>query len=81
MRSGWYVDWLDFVYYAWPTIPTDTATTLTSWIVNEYPDAIIEDAAGAVFKMIGKDDEFNRFQTLFAENLAILKTSTVGEIG
>lgn len=81
VRSGWYVDWLDFVYYAWPTIPTDTATTLTSWIVNEYPDAIIEDAAGAVFKMIGKDDEFNRFQTLFAENLAILKTSTVGEIG
>lgn len=80
VRSGWYIDYLDFVYYAWPVIPTDTATALTSWIVNEMPDAIIEEAAGAVFKMIGKDDEFNRFQTLFAENLMILKTSSVGEV-
>jgi len=80
VRSGWYVNFLDFIYYKWPDIPTDPTATLTSWIVNDYPDGIIEEAAGAVFKMIGKDEEFARFQTLFQENLAIMKTSTVGEV-
>ena len=29
--------------------------------------------------MIGKDDEYNRYQTLFAENLGILRGTDVGE--
>lgn len=79
VKSGWYVDFLEFAYYQWPTIPTLSTDTIGSWIVNDFPDAVTEEAAGVVFKMIGKDEEFNRFQTLFLENLAILKTTDIGE--
>jgi hypothetical protein len=78
LRSGWYIDYLDFIYYKWPTIPA-ADVTLTSWIVNTYPDAIIEEASGAVFKMIGKDEEFKRFQGLFLENLSIIRGADIGE--
>lgn len=78
LKSGWYVDYLDFTYYKWPVIPA-VGDTLGSWIVNTYPDAIVEEAAGAVFKMIGKDEEFARFQGMFNENLAIVKTGDIGE--
>lgn len=79
LKSGWYVDYLDFAYYQWPIVPTDPTATLASWIVNEYPDAVIEEASGAVFKMIGKDEEYQRFRDMFAENLAIIKATAVGE--
>lgn len=78
LKSGWYVDYLDFSYYKWPVIPA-IGVALGSWIVNTYEDAIIEEAAGAVFKMIGKDEEFQRFQGLFLENLSIIKTTDLGE--
>lgn len=77
LKSGWYIDWLDFSYYKWPLMGAQ-GDTLTSWIVNAYPDAVIEEATGAVFKMIGKDEEFARFQGLFAENLSIIKSSDLG---
>lgn len=79
VKAGWYMNLLDFTYYQWPVIPTLDSATIASWIVNDYPDAIVEEAAGTVFKMIGKDEEFNRFQALFNENLAILKTADIGE--
>ncbi len=78
VKSGWYIDYLSFTYYQWPTIPQSTSAELDSWIAREYPDAIIEEASGAVFKMIGKDDEYQRFSTLFAENLAIVKATDIG---
>lgn len=79
IKSGWYVDFLDIVYYQWPLIPSATGDTLTSWIVNTYPDAIVEEASSLVFKMIGKDDEYNRFAQMFAENLQIIRATDVGE--
>lgn len=71
--------YLDFTYYAYPTVPADPEATIQSWICDQYVDSIVEEAAGTVFKMIGKDDEYSRYQTLFAENLAILRATDVGE--
>lgn len=79
IRSGWYVDFLEFAYYQWPLIPASTSTELTSWIASQFPDAIVEEASSLVFKMIGKDDEYNRFAQMFAENLSIIKATDVGE--
>ncbi len=78
LKSGWYVDFLQFTWYQWPVIGL-AADALTSWIVNTFPDSVVEEASGAVFKMIGKDNEFNRFSGLFADNLAIIKASDIGE--
>lgn len=72
-------DYLDFTYYAYPAVPPDSDATIQSWICDQYVDSIVEEAAGTVFKMIGKDDEYARYQTLFAENLAILRATDVGE--
>lgn len=79
VKSGWYVDFLDLAYYQWPLIPSSTSATLTSWIADQFPDAIVEEASSLVFKMIGKDDEYNRFAQMFAENLSIIKATDVGE--
>lgn len=79
VKSGWYIDLLEFAYYQWPEIPASDSTTLGSWIATDYPDAIVEEASGQVFKMIGKDEEFNRFNALFLENLSILRASDLGE--
>lgn len=79
VRAAWGISHLDLWYYQYPEIPSSSTDPIKSWICDEYPDAIIEEAAGTVFKMIGKDDEFNRYQTLFAENIAILRATDVGE--
>ena len=79
IKAAYSVDYLDFSYYQYPLVPTVTTDPINSWICDQYPDAPIEEAAGTVFKMIGKDDEYNRYQTLFAENLGILRGTDVGE--
>ena len=72
-------DYLNFQYYQYPLVPPVSTDPITSWICDQYPDAVIEEAAGTVFKMIGKDDEYSRYQTLFAENIMILRGTDVGE--
>jgi hypothetical protein len=79
IRSAWGMDYLDFTYYQYPSIPSATSDPITSWICDQYPDAVIEEAAGTVFKMIGKDDEYQRYAQLFAENISILRATDVGE--
>lgn len=79
IKSAYGMDYLDFSYYQYPLVPTVQTDPIISWICDQYPDAVIEEAAGTVFKMIGKDDEYNRYQTLFAENLSILRGTDVGE--
>lgn len=79
VRASYYIDYLDFYFYQWPLVPTDLDATVLSWIAEQYPDAIIEEAASSVFKMIGKDEEYARFAALFNENLAIIKTGAIGE--
>ena len=79
IKAAYGVDYLDFSYYQYPLVPAVPTGPINSWICDQYPDAPIEEAAGTVFKMIGKDDEYNRYQTLFAENLGILRGTDVGE--
>ena len=80
VKSGWYVDFLDYTYYMWPAIPASSGEVFEDWIISSYPDSIVEEAAGQVFKMIGKDDESNRFMQMFADNLAIIKSTDIGEV-
>jgi len=79
IKSGWYIDYLDLLYYQWPEVPLAATTPFATWIVDQYPDAIQEEACAMVFKMIGKDDEFQRFNALFAENLQIIRGTDIGE--
>lgn len=66
---------LEFTYYRWPDV--DPQNPIGSFICDQFPDMVIEEAAGAVFRMIGKDEEFQRYQMFFAENLAMLRGSQV----
>lgn len=68
-----------FTYYQYPGVPTDPDVDIESWICDQYPDAVIEEACSAVFKMIGKDDEASRYQAIFAENIGILRMTDIGE--
>lgn len=65
-------------YFQLPNIvATGSALTIDSWIVDQMPEAVATEAAGTIFKMIGKDDEYQRHQIMFAENLAMLRQSAV----
>jgi hypothetical protein len=57
-------------YYKYPDI---IAATYTSWISDQFPDAIVEEAAAAVFKTIGKDSEYQRYSQAFNDNLHMLQ--------
>ena len=79
VKLSWAMDYLDVWYYMWPQIPSDPEDTIQSWICDQFPDAVVDEACADVFKMIGKDDESALYRQLFNENLAMLKTSAVGE--
>lgn len=73
-------DALDYFYYRYPTFSsTEAVDNITSWIADQFPDAIIEEAASAVFKAIGKDDEASTHRMLFAENMQLLTMTDTGE--
>lgn len=61
-------------YYAYPNI---TDVGFSSWIATQFPDAIAEEAARAVFKMIGKDEEHLKYQALTQENEAIIRMAGI----
>lgn len=51
-----------------------------SWIANEYPWAIIYEAARTVFKGIGKDQEASEMSRLVGEEYQILRMSVVDAV-
>lgn len=57
--------------------PIITLGGYNSWIALDHPFAIVFDAAGTVFKAIGKDDEAAANRQLMAEQIAMLKTSNI----
>lgn len=61
-------------YYSWPNI---TSASYSSWIADRVPWAIINEAASQVFKSIGYDEQYTRFQTLNAEHLVIVKANGI----
>lgn len=61
-------------YYQNPlTVPDD----YSSWINDLYPFAIITEAAAAVFKMIGKDEENSLYRQMAAEHAQIVRNSNI----
>lgn len=70
---------VDLAYFQYPEITIIPAGGLTfnSWVVDEMPEAVAAEAAATIFKMVGKDEEFQRHQILFADNLALLRQTAV----
>jgi hypothetical protein len=65
---------IKFSYFAFPNVVADT---YSSWIANTFPDAIIEEAAGTIFRMIGKDEEFKVYQVMTQDNISMLQSFAV----
>lgn len=73
---------LQLGYYMFPSFVDDSGNiSIISWIADQFQDAISEEAASTVFKMIGKDDESARYQALFAENIQMVRGIDLGEEG
>lgn len=80
IKAAWKPQTLDYFYYQYPLFSSsDDPDNITSWIADQFQDAVIEEAAGAVFKAIGKDDEAALYRNLFGENLQLLKQADIGE--
>lgn len=57
--------------------PDITEATFSSWIAEEYPFAIVYNAAAKIFNQIGKKDEFSIFTRMDAEEITTLKNSNI----
>lgn len=65
-------------YYENPDI---TPLGYNSWVADDFPFAIVYEAAATVFKAIGNDQETTVFRQLVAEQLQILKMHAITGIG
>ena len=50
------------VSVAYFTYPNTATATYSSWIADQFPDAIINEAASTIFKTVGKSDEAKLYQ-------------------
>lgn len=67
-----------FGAYVHPTIVPSTA--YKSWIADEYPYAIIYEAARTVFRSIGFSEQANEHAQLAAEVLSEIRLSSVDDV-
>jgi hypothetical protein len=61
--------------------PDITQAGYNSWIALDHPYAIVFEAAGMVFKMIGDTDQFAAYTMLAREQAAALSVSNIQAIG
>lgn len=79
VRATFQPQFLELGYYSYPSfINQDGNISIISWIADQFPDCISEEAAGSIFKMIGKDDESQRYAQLFAENILMIRGTDIG---
>ena len=62
---------------SWYAHPSIDIANFQSFIAVEHPYAVVYEAAGAVFKMIGYDEQSTRYSALSAEQLQMLKMSNI----
>jgi len=74
VRTSNPINSIDIGYYINPDADTSSAT-FSSWIADEYPYIIEMEAASMVFKMIGKDEEYQRFAAMWPESIATLRSN------
>lgn len=61
--------------------PTTTASGYRSWVAEQYPWAIVYEAARVVFKMCGLSEEANNMRELVAEQYDSLKKASITDVG
>jgi len=57
--------------------PDTSETTFSSWIASLSTSYLEEEAAKNIFKIIGKDEEFQKYETICADNLAAIKMAGI----
>lgn len=57
--------------------PDISDSGFSSWISDEHPYAIINDAAASVFKMIGKDEEAAYMKQVVTEQIQLLRQNQI----
>ena len=65
-------------YYKNPDV---TANGFNSWIADNYPMAIVYEAAAIVFKTIGYDEQVVTYRGMVAEQMQLLKQTSLTGIG
>lgn len=57
--------------------PVIAEESYTSWIADEHPYAIVFDAAAAIFKMIGQDEQASYMKQTVMEQIALLRQNQI----
>ena len=62
-------------------LPIVRTGAYNSWVAEQFPFAIIYEAARVVFKAIGYDEQSATFTGLLAEEVALLRQSALSDVG
>ncbi len=68
-----------FGFYVNPIVTP--SGSYASWVANIHPGAIINEAARVIFKMIGYDEQSAQYNTLVAEEYALLQITGLSDVG
>ena len=61
--------------------PIITESGYSSWVADLYPYAIVYEATRIVFKTIGFDEQAAQYEKLANDQLQILKTNAISDVG
>jgi hypothetical protein len=70
-----------YLYVSYYTDPVITTLGFASWIANNYPFAIIYEAAAQVFRSIGQMEKFRSQRDLVSDELTIIRTTSIQQVG
>ncbi len=68
---------LEYVFFGCYLHPKTDPSDFKSWIADEFPFAIVYEAAATVFKAIGFDEQAAAFKQLSAEHLMEMRNSSI----
>ena len=78
IKSSTEVDKLLLACYIRPVV---TDSGFSSWVAEQYPYAIVYEAARVVFKTIGYDEQSRSYGLLTGEQINLLRASALSDIG
>lgn len=68
---------LEYVFFGCYIHPLTSPDSYKSWIADEFPFAIVYEAAATVFKTIGFDEQAAAFKQLSSEHLMEMRNSSI----
>lgn len=70
-----------YIYISYYIDPVITVSGFASWVANNFPFAIIHEAAAQVFRSIGQMEKFRIQRDLTSDEITVIRTTSIQQVG